>query len=87
MWVACAGDDVVTRIDPATNATTTIPVGDRPSAIAVGPGAVWVANTDGRSVSRIDPATNQVVRTIPIGAAPAGIAVGDGYVWVAVEAP
>ena len=35
--------------------------------IAVGGGAVWVANMNPRTVTRIDPATNAVVATIPLG--------------------
>jgi YVTN family beta-propeller protein len=53
----------------------------------VGAGAVWVANSAGRTVSRIDPATNQVVRTIPVGNVPVGIAIAGGLVWVTIEAP
>ena len=78
---------LVTRIDPGSGATLQIAVGDGPSAIASGSGAVWVANTAARTVSRIDPATDEVVATIEIGNAPAGIVFSDGLVWVAVQAP
>ena len=54
-----------------------------PSAIAVGEGAVWVANVDDDSVSRIDLQTHVSVQTIQVGKGPAGIAVGGGFVWVA----
>ena len=57
-----------------------------PTALAVGEGAVWVANTAAGSVSRIEPATNQVVHTIEVGNAPAGIVVAAGFVWVTVQA-
>jgi YVTN family beta-propeller protein len=95
----------VVRIDPATNTiVATIPVaqnvsggGPSPTALAVGAGAVWVANrfvvsggslghlppTMRGTVSRIDPATNAVVATIPVGHDPFGIAADDGAVWVA----
>ena len=72
---------------PARARRRTIGVGLGPTAVAVGSGAVWVANTTDRTISRIDPATNQVVGTIEIGDAPYGVAVDDGLVWVAVQAP
>ncbi len=59
-----------------------VSVGDAPSAIASGAGAVWVANTQENSVSRIDPKTQDVRQTITVGQAPAGIAAGGGAVWV-----
>lgn len=66
----------------------TLVVGDHPSGIAVGAGAVWVASADG-TVSRIDPSAaqglGQVVRTIHVGGTPNGIAVGDEKVWVSVD--
>jgi peptide/nickel transport system substrate-binding protein len=76
----------VTRVDPGTNATQDIHVGDEPAAVAVGPDAVWVANAGDGTVSRIDPVKNEVVRRIRVGNAPTGVAVGDGYVWVTVQA-
>jgi YVTN family beta-propeller protein len=60
-----------------------IPVGTSPNAIAVGPDAVWVTNTNDNTVSRIDPSTNAVQQTIDVGAGPVGVAVGGGAVWVA----
>jgi YVTN family beta-propeller protein len=67
VWVSVVPDDVVVRVDPATDTVAaTIPVGRQPEGIAVTPGAVWVANRGDPSVSRIDPATNQVVATIRV---------------------
>ena len=63
---------------PAPIPLTTIPVGARPVAIAVGGGAVWVASAGAGTVSRIDPVTRQVTETIEVGNAPSGVAVGDG---------
>jgi YVTN family beta-propeller protein len=77
----------VTRIDPPTNATLDIRVGDSPVSVAVGAGGVWVANEADGTVWRIDPQTNEVDRKIDVGNAPSGIAVADGVVWVAVQAP
>jgi YVTN family beta-propeller protein len=68
---------------PKAKLIAQVPVEKRPSAVAVAPGAVWVANVDDGSVSEIDPRTNQLVQTISVGKGPSGIAVGGGFVWVA----
>ena len=66
---------------------TPIQVGDGPVDVAVGEGAVWVANGLGRSVKRIDPESDKVVATIKLGNEPQRIAAGAGKVWVTVQAP
>jgi len=60
-----------------------IPVGEGPTAITTGAGAVWVANQKSNDVSRIDPRTRAAAKPIPVGRQPAGIVVGFGSVWVA----
>jgi len=71
-------------IDAKTNRlVAAIPVGNGPTSIAVGKGAVWVTNAQDDSVARIDPRTSRVVQRIPVGSQPSGIAVGEGAVWVA----
>jgi YVTN family beta-propeller protein len=86
--VACRGDDVVERIPADLNfgSPRQIPVGDGPTAVAFGAGAIWVANASDGTVSRIDPETYEV-ETIEVGNAPAGIAVSGERVWVSVQAP
>ncbi|MDQ3631452.1 MAG: hypothetical protein M3417_09365, partial [Actinomycetota bacterium] len=60
-----------------------IRVGRGPADIAVGAGAVWVANADGGSVSRIDPRTGRAAQ-IPVGVRQVlALAIGEGGVWVA----
>ena len=54
--------------------------------MAVGGGAVWVANSGDGTVSRIDPVSNTVTATIRTGNWPAGLAVNGGFLWVAVQA-
>ena len=74
----------VAVIDPKTNRVVAqVPVGKRPVAVALGDGAVWVANADDQTVSRIDPRTRAVVDTIHLGAAVSDLSVGSGAVWVA----
>ena len=57
-------------------------MGENPTGIAVGEGAVWVVNSGGPSVSRISAETGEPFDPIPVGNGPAGIAVGEGSVWV-----
>ena len=45
VWVTNNGDDTVTRIDSGSLNTRIIPVGRGPKGVAVGAGAVWVANS------------------------------------------
>jgi len=81
---AAAPPNSVAVIDPRSNeVVTTVPVGVRPSAIAVGESAVLVANLDDRSISRIDPVTRTVLENITLQATPTGLAIGAGAVWIA----
>ena len=51
-------------------------------SVAVGEGAVWVANFEDSSVLRIDPRSLEVVAEIPVGLGPFSVATGEGAVWV-----
>jgi YVTN family beta-propeller protein len=85
VWVTDPLSNHVWRVDPRTNTLeVSVQVGDHPSAVAVGAGAVWVASGDG-TVSRIDPDTDKVTNTIVMGATPNGIDYGSGAVWVALD--
>ena len=66
--------------------TTTIPVGRSPSALAVGDGSIWVADSGDGTITRIDPGTDQATATIRVGGSPQAIAIGGGRVWVSVDA-
>ncbi|MGH2694635.1 MAG: PE domain-containing protein, partial [Actinomycetota bacterium] len=82
LWVANFAGDTVTRVDPTTGATETIPVGRRPNGIAVGEGFVWVTSAADDEVAIINPGRNRVVGRISVGDQPQGVAVGFGSVWV-----
>ena len=74
----------MTRVEPRTGKVLPpIRVGNGPSALAVGEGAVWVVNRQDGTLSRIDPAKNHVSWTGRIGSDPTAVAVGAGSVWVA----
>src|SRR5947209_2827321 len=86
VWVVSGEDDLLRRIDPATNAVVnSIPVGCCFfHSIAYGDGSVWVSNFTDNTVQRINPATNTITATINTGGlAPEGIAVTPTAVWVA----
>lgn len=78
-------DQLVLRIDPATNEVVeTIPVPEA-GDIAIGEGAVWVTTRlgpEGDGIVRIDPDTNDVVASVLVGFNVSDVAVGDGAVWV-----
>ena len=59
----------------------TIPVGQQPTTVVLGQGAVWVANKVDNSLSRLDPQTNRVVATIAASDGVADLAVGSDAVW------
>ena len=54
-----------------------------PSAIAVAPGAIWVAGDRDGTVSRIDPETHTVRQTVRVGHGQSTMAADRGGVWVA----
>ena len=71
------------ELDPRTGAPLgSFAVGNGPSAVAVGPGAVWVANRTDGTVSRIDPETG-VAETQRVGGAPSALVADERGVWVA----
>jgi streptogramin lyase len=75
-------------IDPAgaSLTSTKFDVGLGPSAIAVGEGAVWVANNSDGTVSRVDPKSGPVA-PITLGAPPGGIVAAYGSVWTSPGEP
>lgn len=85
VWVTDKNNNLVYRIDPASNTVTAqIPVGDGPESIAIDDTAVWVANAVDATVSRIDPNSSRVVATIGLPGAPTAIAAGRDAAWVAI---
>jgi DNA-binding beta-propeller fold protein YncE len=73
----------VTRIDAGSLNTTQIGVGDAPNRIAVGGGAVWVANRNDSTLTRIDARTGRRVgNPVEVAANPFGLDVTGHQVWV-----
>jgi YVTN family beta-propeller protein len=81
--VAIAPNSVAVIDANTTELVGEVAVGSRPAAVAIGFGAVWVANADDGTVSRIDPSARRVVKTIGVGAPASDLAVGDEGIWVA----
>lgn len=83
VWVT-NGEDTVTPVDAAASqAGEPVAVGSGPIGLALGAGAVWVANSDDDTVTRIDPVARTAGAPIPVGNAPVAVAVDGGRVWVA----
>ncbi|HTU30694.1 MAG TPA: ABC transporter substrate-binding protein [Solirubrobacteraceae bacterium] len=81
LWIAPAAG-LLTRLNARTGAPQQrLDTNATPSGLAIGEGAVWIADGDGDDVVRVDP-TGLLTRT-PVGDDPTGIAIGDGSVWVA----
>lgn len=80
----CGGGDDGGSPSVDAQADRSIEVGGSPVAVAVGEGAVWVADNVGNSVSRIDPESMRA-RTAAndVGRGPLAIAAGEGAIWVA----
>jgi YVTN family beta-propeller protein len=73
--------DSVAVIDTASNhVVKDISLGGRPSGIAAGAGALWVADYDDGTVVRIDPKTG-ATRAIAVGLEPESVTVGSNAVW------
>jgi len=86
IYVAGSVSNTITIIDLQHQITTTIPVGNRPVALAFNPinEQLYVANLADDSITVIDTATETITTTLPIGKGPRAIAVhpnsGDVYV-------
>ena len=89
VWVGNLGDRTLTRIDVGRRAPAgQVSLGNRtPTAIAAGPGAVWVVHGLGGDLSRVDPQFGRVTDTIAVTSRPGsstsgGVSIGSGHVWV-----
>ena len=69
IWVANSGNGTLARIDPTTNDVETIPIGNKPTALAVAANRVWVSVQPGfRALSTIAADSEPGVRaqTLPV---------------------
>jgi YVTN family beta-propeller protein len=72
------------RVSIATNRAEgrPVPLGPAPSGVAVGAGAVWVADAIEDTVRRIDVARRRTVATIRVGRQPYALTFAAGSVWI-----
>jgi YVTN family beta-propeller protein len=94
IWVL--DNDGLYRVDPGSGAVIAqIQAGAIPTALAIGPEAIWVVSRPGyiyqagppkqighATLTRIDPSSNTVNSTIQLPGSPTGVAVGEHYVWI-----
>ena len=84
VWVVNAGDDTVSKVNPATHAVTqTLDVGHDPRALVRTGDDLWVSNFADATVSRINVEAGRKVDTIEVGSDPDAIAAGPAGLWVA----
>jgi len=81
-WVTSTTTDQLFRVDWKTATVTPIPVGSQPEGVAVGAGAVWVADSGDGTVDRVSPQSNTVVARIVVGTGPDCVTVFANSVWV-----
>jgi class 3 adenylate cyclase/streptogramin lyase len=81
LWFSASSGNTLSKLDPQSlSVTQTITVGKGPSSVAVGDGAVWVANSRDGTVSRVDLRSGSP-KTVKLGSPPGGIVVAYGAVW------
>ena len=79
VWVA-PSTGLLTRLDARSGRVTRrLDPNASPTGIAIGEGAVWLADTEAGNVVRVD--RTGLSRPIPVGNAPTAITVGGGGVW------
>jgi YVTN family beta-propeller protein len=87
LWIVNRAANQVVEVDPLTSQKQReITVGQKPEAIAVGSGALWVANFGDDTVTRIaipGPGQTPTLTTIDVGDGPSDVTVGENGVWVA----
>jgi serine/threonine-protein kinase len=85
-WVTTVGSGRghLVRVDVATDRREPgpgTPIGTRPVAVAVAPGAIWIADHDDDAVRIVDPRTGTATR-VAVGDGPTALAVGRDGAWV-----
>ncbi len=85
VWVVA--EDGLAEIDPGTNKVVRrVPMDlEFLSSLAVGGGAVWVADPEGGRVWRVDTDAKQAPRPIQLDTWVSGVAFGEGAVWATNE--
>ena len=77
------GETVAGDLRPVV--ATQVPVGSRPTSVAVGEGFAWAVDPSEGTLTRIDPSTDRTL-AIDVGGAPDDLVAAYGSVWVADSA-
>jgi ABC-type transport system substrate-binding protein len=64
-----------------------IGVGSKPSAVAAGPEAIWIASSGDGTIIRIDPRTDQISERLTLGSSPSGLTLAGGKLWASTLLP
>lgn len=77
VYVTSLDDDLVAKVDPATNLVTTTAVGEYPTCLEFDliEGYYYTTNTQSGTLSKIDVFTNMVWSTFPVCLSPYGISI------------
>jgi len=89
VWVSNEPKNTVSRLDPKSNAATTIAVGKAPcSGLAADFGSLWVPNCGDKTIARVDLKTAAIAATmkIGIGESEGSIVAGADSVWIMTDA-
>jgi virginiamycin B lyase len=87
-WVSNEPKNSVSRLDPKSNAVTTVAVGKEPcSGLAADFGSLWVPNCGDKAISRVDLKTSEITATIRtgIGQSEGSIVAGAESVWIVTD--
>ena len=84
IWLASADTASVSHLEGTSGVTLAPPINlpSRPTSIALGADALWVANADG-TITRIDPEANRVTATVDLGGSATAVVADAHGVWVA----
>ena len=89
VWVSNEPKNTVSRLDPKSNAVTTITVGKEPcSGLAADFGSLWVPNCGDKTISRVDLKSTAITATMKsgIGESEGSIVAGADSVWIMTDA-
>jgi streptogramin lyase len=87
IWSASDVGSTIARVDPASGATSSIPVPERPGGLTAGGGAVYAFHFLQPTLTRIEEASGAARRIDVPGTAAVGLAYGDGSLWLLTLRP
>ncbi len=89
VWVTSLLDDMVSRIDPATNRITETIPGPRGAYCDRGrtTAGVWVIGSLDRTVIHINPKTNRIAAKVVLDGRPIDVAADGREIWVIEDTP